>query len=386
MKVLQICAGFDVELLGGVERYTLDLSRALVRHGVDVAVAGLWRFGTPREKASTRALEDAGIRTFSGAPKSQDAPLRNFAAAIAGLQSTLTGYCFDVIHSQQEFGDFAAIALQHTVHAHALIRSIHNQPEWRARPLRRLLFTRIAAPFFFALETGITDGITAELATRATAQLLRRRPITIHNAVELNRFAAKPPSRADARAELGWPAERFIIGTVGRLSPQKGLFDLLAAAAALRETMPDVQFRIVGAGEQREALEREIAAHDMQDLVILDGARTAMHAVYAAMDCLASSSLWEGLPTVILEAMLCGTPVVATAIEGTTELVRHEQTGLLTPVCDPQSLAATLSALRAAPELRARIIFAARQLAKDYSIDRVVEQWLTAYANATVQQ
>lgn len=379
MNILQLCAGFDVERLGGVERYTLDLSRALAARGASVSVAGLWRFGGERERRTMQSLTDAGIGAFGGVDKSPDAPLRNFAASVAALRTALAGRRFDVVHSQQEFGDFAAVALRRAVGARALVRSVHNQPEWRTRPLRRLLFTKLAAPFFFALEAGITDGITDALAARPTARLLRRTPRTLPNAVDLSRFSARPPTAAAARAALGWPSDRPIVGTVGRLTEQKGLFDLLDVAARTAERLPNVQFRVVGDGEQRDALQAAIAARRLDDVVVLDGVRADMQAVYAAVDCLASTSLWEGLPTVILEAMLCGAPVAATAIEGTTQLVRHRRTGLLAPPRDAAAFASALVELLGDPALRTSLAHEARRLAENYRLDRVAERWLATY-------
>jgi glycosyltransferase involved in cell wall biosynthesis len=380
MRILQICAGFSLESLGGVERYTFDLSRALVRQGAQVSIAGLWQFGTPSEQAWMRRLNEAGIATHAGAQKDDRSPLRNLIDSIRQLRQQLDGGAFEVIHSQQEFGDVAALALQRAVRAKALARTVHNDPEWRNRPLRRLLMTQIAAPALFRGEAGITQRIADRLNRRPLARLLGRRARVIHNAIDLSRFSGDSIDKAAARARLGWPADAFIVGSVGRLSEQKGYRDLIETAALAQAQMPHVHFRIVGAGELRDALQSQINALGLGDVVALDGVRSDMNDVYAGMDVFASSSLWEGLPTVILEAMSAGVPVVATAVDGTTDLIRHAETGWLVQPRSPQAMAASLAmALALDATTLGRVRQSARETARRYDIETAAAEWMLAY-------
>jgi glycosyltransferase involved in cell wall biosynthesis len=380
LRVLQVCAGFSLELLGGVERYTFDLSRALCKLGVRVSIAGLWLFDTAQEREWMRRLSDNGIRTFAGVRKDDRAPLRNFLGSVTHLRQNLSGCAFDIIHSQQEFGDVAAVLLKRAVHAKALARSVHNDREWRNRPLRRLLLTHLTAPLAFAAECGITQGITEQLNQRPYARLLRRRAGVIHNAIDLSRFDGINVDKQAARQRLGWPADAFIVGSVGRLSEQKGYIDLIQAAALVHRQLPAARFCIVGGGEMHDALQQQIDTLALSDVVVLDGMHSNMNDVYAGMDVYASSSLWEGLPTVLLEAMTAGVPIVATAVDGTTELIRHEQTGWLVPARSPEAMAEAILKMRAADaKLLAQWQQSARDTARQYSIDTAAGQWMQAY-------
>jgi glycosyltransferase involved in cell wall biosynthesis len=379
LRVLQICAGFSLESLGGVERYTFDLSRALSRLGVQVSIAGLWLFGTQNEGDWMRRLADEGIPTFAGVQKDDRAPLRNLVDSIQQLRRSLAARTFDVVHSQQEFGDVAALLIKRSVHARVLARSVHNDPEWRNRPLRRLLLSQTACPVLFQVESGITQRIANRLNGRLLARVMGRHAHVIHNAIDLSRFAGPAIDKQAARRRLNWPAEALIVGSVGRLSEQKGYSDLVHAAARVRQHIPHARFHIVGAGELRDTLQGEIDALQLNGVVTLDGTKSNMNDVYAGMDVFVSSSLWEGLPTVLLEAMTAGVPIVATAVDGNTDLITHEKTGWLAPARAPDALAeAIMSVLKdqASAGMRAAL---ARDTAAAYHIDKAAAQWLDLY-------
>ncbi len=374
LSVLHIVAGFSLETLGGVERYAFDLSSALVRRGLHVGIAGIWQFGTPYEVDWVQRLNAAGVETFVGCPKDERVPLRNLIASIAQLKHQLTGRRFKIIHSQQEFGDVVALALRRTTQARLLVRSVHNDIEWRVRPLRRWLLSNALFPLTFDVECGITPAISTRLDRRPVAALLGHRAVLIPNAIDFSRFVNIQTDCASARRALGWPTDAYIAGNVGRLTEQKGQIYLIDAVARLRGRLPHLRTYIIGEGELRTALQSRIAQLNLQDVVTLTGSLPNIADAYRAMDVFVSSSLWEGLPTVILEAMAMHTPVVATDIEGTRYLIRHEHTGLLAPPADPDALADAI--LRAAYESErigamARVAFSSAQA---FSLDRVAER------------
>lgn len=379
LRVLQICAGFNLESLGGVERYTFDLSRALGRLGVHVSIAGLWQFGTENEQEWMRRLNDEGIDTFAGARKDDSAPLRNLVDSISQLRAALASRRFDIVHSQQEFGDVVALTLKRVVRARAMARSVHNDPEWRNRPLRRLLLTHVAAPLRFQAEAGITQRIADRLNRRPLARVLGRHAHVIHNAIDLSRFTGIAIDKQEARRRLCWPADAFIVGSVGRLSEQKGYIHLVRAAVLARDRIPNMRIRIVGTGELRDALQSEIDALQLNDVVTLDGAKSNMNDVYAGMDIFASSSLWEGLPTVLLEAMTAGVPIVATSVDGTTDLISHEKNGLLVPPKAPEALARALVLTCSDVSQARQMAEAASRTASAHGIDKAAAQWQDVY-------
>jgi glycosyltransferase involved in cell wall biosynthesis len=166
------------------------------------------------------------------------------------------------------------------------------------------------------------------------------------------------PARREARRRLGIPHEAKVVGTVARLDDQKSPRDMVAAIAALRRS--DVYMLWVGDGELRPETERLIARHGLAERFLLLGHRTDVPELLPAFDVFAMSSLYEGLPCAIVEAMVCGLPVVATAVNSVPEIVIAGKTGLLARPRDPASLSRALGYLLEHPDEAASMAAAAR--------------------------
>ena len=154
-----------------------------------------------------------------------------------------------------------------------------------------------------------------------------------------------PFDRAEAsRDTLGVPDGSFLILYVGRLDVQKGLATLLDAFALALAARPDLDWRLAlaGDGPERDRLRGLAASLGLSDRVHWLGHRADVPALLRAADLLVLPSLWEGMPNVVLEAMAARRAVVATAVEGTVDLVRPGATGWLVPPADPAPLSAAL--------------------------------------------
>jgi glycosyltransferase involved in cell wall biosynthesis len=167
-------------------------------------------------------------------------------------------------------------------------------------------------------------------------------------------------SRADARRLLHVPPGMRVIGSVGRLDHQKAPKDLVEAVRALPH--PNVFTIWIGDGPLRRDVERLVEAEGMSDRFVLVGERDDVSRLLPAFDVFAMSSLYEGLPCAVVEAMLCGVPVVATAVNSVPEVVIPGRTGLLARPADPASLSSALAYLLDRPEEGARMAVAAREL------------------------
>ncbi len=203
------------------------------------------------------------------------------------------------------------------------------------------------------------------------------RIMTIQNGVDSHR---EPLDRQDARRVLGLGAEVPVVGMVGRLSRQKAPDDFLRVAALVAQEVPVATFLVVGDGPMREDLERMAADLGIAGQVRFLGVRNDVPLLTAALDVFALTSLWEGVPFSILEAMAAGKPVVATAVNGVGEVVEHGRTGFLAPPQDVKGLAACITTLLRDPA-RARIMGQAgrRRIMEDLSIDRAMAQYSGLY-------
>jgi glycosyltransferase involved in cell wall biosynthesis len=185
-----------------------------------------------------------------------------------------------------------------------------------------------------AVSQALADKVVALGADPARVHVL-------YNGVEPALF--KPGSRSDARAKLALPQNQRILLYVGNLKDTKGCLDLLEAFPRVRLTQPDANLIFIGSGPSRDALLQRAAALGCQDRVRLIGAveHYALGDWFRAADLLCLPSHNEGVPNVILEAMACGTPVVATRVGGIPEVL-PEHAGILVNAHDRNGLEGAL--------------------------------------------
>lgn len=203
----------------------------------------------------------------------------------------------------------------------------------------------------------------------------RRKLVTIPNGID-ERLFATPVDREAVRASLGVPADVPVALFGSRLEAQKDVATLLEAFARLRPRHPTLQLVIAGEGSQRSALERRRDELGLGAAVHFVGVRLDMPDLLRACDLFVLSSVWEGLPMVILEALAAGCPIVATAVGGVPSAVVDGTTGLLVPPGDPEALAGGIGRMLEDVTLRERCAaegrrvfaarFSARAMARQY--------------------
>lgn len=195
------------------------------------------------------------------------------------------------------------------------------------------------------------DHITAVCETARQAEIehtavLPEKVTTIYNGIELAQFHPTNSVAAQTlRHSLELPSDARLVGTVCRLHPQKGLAHLLHAVPQVLAHIPTAHFLIAGTGELRAELEAQTQQLGITNQVHFLGERRDVPDLLAGLDLFVLPSLWEGMPNVVLEAMAVGLPVVATAVDGTLEIVKQHETGLLVPPADEQALADAIIAL-----------------------------------------
>ncbi len=180
------------------------------------------------------------------------------------------------------------------------------------------------------------------------------RCLLVENAIDTDEFArAATPARA--KEQLGLRRDALVVGAVGRLSPEKGFDVLLHALARVLAQGEDVELLLLGDGEQRAELEALATSLGCRDRVHLAGFQADPRRCYEAMDLFALSSLREGLPNVVLEALAMEVPLVATRIAGVPAVVEDGRNGLLVAAGSAEELTAALLRLACDGGLRERL-------------------------------
>lgn len=208
------------------------------------------------------------------------------------------------------------------------------------------------------------------------------------------------------RRELGLPSHALLLCTVGRLIPDKGYVYLTQALAALPESsQAEVHLVLVGEGNEEAAIRREIALHRLEERIHLVGFRRDVLGILKDVDAFVLTSLEEGIPVVLLEAMATGLPIVATKVGGIPDLVIEGTTALLVPPAEDwqqqrpgsttrppdesvrragvTALASALEGLTADSQLRQRLGQAGRRRIEDiFGLERIVARLEDFYRRA----
>lgn len=208
------------------------------------------------------------------------------------------------------------------------------------------------------------------------------RVVVIRDAIDTSRFSDPDALYADQLRNLfpGAISPSLVVGAAGRLSPEKGFPDLIAAARLVTQANPSIGFVLFGDGRLREELERLVSQSGLQGSFILAGFRSDLDRFLPHLDLFVQSSYTEGLPNVILEAFAAGVPVVATAVGGTPEVVEDGINGYLVQPGAPAVLAErTLHALsenvgRQAMGMRGRL-----RVNEEFSFDRQASKYVRLF-------
>ncbi|BDG04626.1 glycosyltransferase family 4 protein [Anaeromyxobacter oryzae] len=249
--------------------------------------------------------------------------------------------------------------------------SVHGLSDFDG-PTAPLLAQKIAAAEFVACAT-----------RHGRARLVRLAPEGAWSKLHVVRCGVDPAALPHAEARRPpRPGEPLELVSVGRLAPEKGHAGLVEAFAEVLRRGVDARLTIVGGGSEEGRIRAAIAAHGVEGRVALRGRqpeRVALEAM-ARAHVFVLSSLAEGLPVVLMEALALELPVVAPAIAGIPELVVHGETGLLYPAGDWRALADRVCALGADPQLRARLAAAGRaRVAEEFDADRAAAPLATLF-------
>ena len=349
---------------GGAEYQLYELLRHLDRRrfapGVFVLAPGGWwvepirALGVPVEEIPRRGPAD----------------VRRLARLRASLRRFAPHLLHAILWSGNSYGRLAALGLGIPV-VIAAERVVTPYRGWQVVVERAL--------------DRVTDGYLVNCEAIAAWQVERKRLPrekieVIPNGIDLGRLPPFSLDRRGARSAAGLRRDRRLVAGVGRLDAQKDFPTFLRAAAMIAAEFPDVDFLVVGEGGERAALEALARRLGLGARVVFAGLRHDVPRLLAAVDVLALTSLYEGFPNVLLEAMATGAVAVATDVGGCRELVTSGETGLLVPPRAPAAVAAAVGRVLRDPALARRLATAARQRVEGaFSIDVMARRTMDAY-------
>ena len=356
-KILQLLS----HSAGGIARHVAQVTAALDGFGdlqVDVACPPGLPIAMPKQPA-----ELVVPRGLTGHPR-----------AILRLRRLIRHGGYDLVHAHGlRAGVDAALAARGLCE---VVVTVHNLVSSEIAGGRARI-DRWAEPAVVRLAAR-TLAVSQEIADH----LRRSAPRGAHKVEVLYLGIGEAPpvarSRDEVRSDLEVEPGRCLAVTVARLAPQKALPVLFDA---LRRTATQPVLALLGEGPLEAELRQAASEAGLGDRVRFLGFRTDVADVVAAADVFCLSSLWEGVPLAVQEAMLLNTPVVSTAVGGMTEIVTDGRSGRLVPAGDDAALAAAIDEVCRSPELGRRFADQARtDLAERFSTDKMLGRLQSLYA------
>jgi glycosyltransferase involved in cell wall biosynthesis len=362
VRVLQLAG--SAEWAGG-EVYLLQLAKALDRTRFELSVT------CPARGPLVERLGRLGVATAVVPMEERLADPRALFALVSHFRRERPHIVQSHGARANFYGRLAARLAGVPRHFSTVHNSLYDYP---VPPLRRALYLsldRLTVPWTETILC-VAESLARDLIERGRVRAEKVQ--VIHNGVDLARF---DPARADGgkiRRAFGL-ASGPVLGLIGRMTPQKDHATFLAALARVRTEVHDVRALIVGDGPLRPAITAEAARLGVGEACCFTGVRDDIPDCLAALDLVLISSVSEGLPFVVLEALAMARPVVATAVNGVTEIIEPELTGLLVPPRRPDLLAQGALALLRDPE-RARALGQAGRKAVEvrFPVERMVER------------
>lgn len=255
------------------------------------------------------------------------------------------------------------------------VSSEHGMDVWRSPFHLKLdsMLTPVSKRMIF-----VSEGVRKFYAAKNPS--LNGRGRVVYNGINIGLFADHETTPKKAKHALGLPPDTKVVGIVGRLVPEKAHEDFIDAVRILLEEDPSIIGLVIGEGECEKALHKKVYDLGLDKSIRFAGYRNNLQDLYPAMDVFVMSSLREGMPLTMLEAMAAGVPVVATEVGGIPECIRDKQSGLLVPVRNPRALAGAIRKILTDNGLRQTLIAGAKaDVSVRFSIERMVDDHEAIY-------
>ena len=353
----------DTLNVGGTEGQFAEVACGLDRSRWDLHVACVRAEGPLRGR-----LEAAGLRAWSLGPSSFKSP--GLAVAILRLAAYLRRHAVRLVHCFDFYSNIVGVPAARIARTPAVIASQRDMGDLRSRDQQLIhsLALRLATHVLVN-----SDAIATRLTHTRAAR--HNRLGVVPNGVDLARFRPAAP-----RSHGG---EVTTVATLANLRPEKGLAQLIEAAAVVTRRAPRVRFLIWGDGPLRDDLERRIRTLGLTGIVEMRGASREPEQALKQCQIFVLASLSEASSNVVLEAMATGLPVVGTRVGGTPGLVDDQRTGLLVPPDNVTALAEAILRLIEAPAIATEMGAQGRARAlAEFGMDRLHERIDRFYCRA----
>ena len=358
---LRVCMLLPKLQVGGAEVQALDLAKHLDTSRFAVSMCCFNRGDREMERDVERYVGPVFYIGFRW---------RTAPAAFTRLVRYLRRWHFDVLHCHLPLADSIGRLAGAVAGVPVLVTTEHGKNLWKKRP-------------YLVLERMLNRYTDMRICvSRDILDIRRRREGTptgklvyIPNAIDPDVFKQSGKGRAAVLAEFGWPPDSDLVVSVGRLVVEKNYPLLVEAIARLRERFPKIKYLLAGAGDCAGRIRDRIESHGAADSIALAGSRSDISDILAAADVFVLSSIREGLPVSLLEAMASGTAIASTSVGGIPEVIQDGKTGLLVPPEDAAALAGAIGTLLGDDELRRTLGMEARKVVEEgFSIKQIAER------------
>lgn len=370
MVIFQIVNNIALDVKGGgAEAFAMRLVKELsAEHKCHLIV--VWKYNTAEEERLLNSMPNLDYVHFLMQNKKNK--VISFVSLYRKLSSLIRQYNPEVINSHSALPDLLngvdALFNRKSVH----VRTMHTDINWTNNQFLNWLFVDNIFPLLFDCEVSISEMTKTRLDRRFFSRKLNKNSPVIYNGI--------PDISKHIREHNDFLTNPSIIKlvSVGRLSEQKDLHNLLLAIQIFKNKN-SVKLTIVGDGPLKQELQEEAEKLGISEEVEFAGYRTDALDIIADSDIFVSSSLWEGFPTVILEAMAIGIPVIATDIPGSNELIINRKTGILVPPRNSAAIADAIGLLISTPNLAEHIVNNAQKSVNAYSMRAVADAYSNLY-------
>lgn len=361
MKILYVITGLG---LGGAERVTVDLADQMFQLGHEVKIAYLTGKAVVIPKNKEIEIVYLALNGFT-----------DFLISSLNYRKLLKKFSPDVVHSHMVHANiFTRLNRVFSVNTYRLICTAHNSNEGGYMRMWAYRITNSLCDVF----TNVSQEATEEFVKKKVA--CSDNIQTVYNGIDLEKFKNLSINKEVYLRKFNILSNERIIFSVGRFNEVKDYPNLINAVKLLKnKTSIPFKLLIAGDGELRSEIEEKISSERLEEDILLLGIRTDIPELMNLADIYVLSSKYEGLPTVLIEAMACGKFIVATDCGGSREILGGM--GCLVPPKNSYALADALEeALNLSQENLAKNAIFARKRAEEYfSLTASVDKWLNLY-------